>query len=501
MRPRQVELPPVAVVPAVRPHFVYNPADSNNANTRVVAGGGGGGGGSSSTTVGATGGAGGTAATNASTGAGGPGMSSGDMNGVGGNGSGGSSSNVGIGGDTGGSDGSGSSGGPGGSFASVQFGGSGGAGALGGGGQGGPGNGRVGGGGGAGGSVGPSGSVFASTGATGGPGSANTAATAGGVGSVTITYTAALLPQVISFPQPPDIAVNAGPATMTATGGASGNPVTFTSNTTSTCTTSGTNNETIALLTTGTCSITANQTGNSTYATADPVTRTFQITAIPVPPAPTPQVIAFDQPANIKITSGTTTMTATGGDSGNPVIFSSNTTGVCTTGGTHGETVALLATGTCEIIANQAGDSTYAAADPVTRSFSIEPAGGGNDPVTPQVPLADCARLPSSKKLARPSRSRLLAPGCLSNAHQRVAAKVQLKRTSRGDIRPYQLRCRSGGRTSTPIAASYGDGYVICRKGALVLRINQRRLPITVTLFAPADSEFTEYLRRSARPG
>jgi len=63
--------------------------------------------------------------------------------------------------------------------------------------------------------------------------------------------------------------------TLTATGGGSGNPVTFTSQTTGVCTTGGTNGSTIPGVTAGTCTIAANQAGNAAYNPAPQVVLSF----------------------------------------------------------------------------------------------------------------------------------------------------------------------------------------------------------------------------------
>jgi hypothetical protein len=57
--------------------------------------------------------------------------------------------------------------------------------------------------------------------------------------------------------------------------------------------------------------------------------------------------------------------------SGLPVSFASLTTAVCTVSGT---TANMIATGTCTIQASQAGNATYAAAQPVSQSFTVSPA-------------------------------------------------------------------------------------------------------------------------------
>ena len=65
------------------------------------------------------------------------------------------------------------------------------------------------------------------------------------------------------------------PAPLVATA-SSGLSVTFTSNSPSVCTVFKVY---ITLLTVGTCSITASQSGDAVYAAAPPVTQTFQVTA------------------------------------------------------------------------------------------------------------------------------------------------------------------------------------------------------------------------------
>lgn len=67
--------------------------------------------------------------------------------------------------------------------------------------------------------------------------------------------------------------------TVMATGGPSGNPVTFTAGLASVCVASGTNGRTITLVGTGTCTVTASQAGNANYNAAPDVVRSFTVTA------------------------------------------------------------------------------------------------------------------------------------------------------------------------------------------------------------------------------
>ncbi len=64
-------------------------------------------------------------------------------------------------------------------------------------------------------------------------------------------------------------------------------------------------------------------------------------------------------------------VSATGGASGNPVVFSSATPSVCTAGDINGATITIVASGICKIIANQASSDVYLAAPAVTQSISI----------------------------------------------------------------------------------------------------------------------------------
>ncbi|MCU1382798.1 MAG: repeat protein [Acidobacteria bacterium] len=162
--------------------------------------------------------------------------------------------------------------------------------------------------------------------------------------------------QTITFNAVPPITFDAGPALLSAA--ASSNlPVTFTSITPSICAPVG---NTVTLLAVGTCSITANQSGGTTYAAAATVTQSFGITA-------GTQTIAFGALPNAGFGSGPITLTAIA-SSNLPVSFFSITPIVCAAGG---NIVTLLSVGACSITATRAGTANYAAAANVTQSFLI----------------------------------------------------------------------------------------------------------------------------------
>jgi hypothetical protein len=88
------------------------------------------------------------------------------------------------------------------------------------------------------------------------------------------------------------------------------------------------------------------------------------------------QIIDFDLLPSYALADFPLTLSAMA-SSGLPVTFSSSTPGVCTV---IGSMVTLVSTGTCTIVASQAGNDTYNPAVNVSRSFTVQPSGDdGND--------------------------------------------------------------------------------------------------------------------------
>lgn len=81
------------------------------------------------------------------------------------------------------------------------------------------------------------------------------------------------------------------------------------------------------------------------------------------------QTISFSAPGDIFSTTTSVAISASA-SSGLPVSFASNTPQVCTV---SGSTAAIVASGTCSITAIQAGNSAYAGATPVTKTFQVVP--------------------------------------------------------------------------------------------------------------------------------
>ncbi len=103
---------------------------------------------------------------------------------------------------------------------------------------------------------------------------------------VTQSVVIGLAAQVITLPFLATVRLTDGPVLVSATGGASGNPVIIGSLTPGVCSAGGVNGATVALWSVGTCTIAANQAGNANYTAANQVTQSFSVTAA-YPDAPT----------------------------------------------------------------------------------------------------------------------------------------------------------------------------------------------------------------------
>lgn len=80
------------------------------------------------------------------------------------------------------------------------------------------------------------------------------------------------------------------------------------------------------------------------------------------------QTISFTPPASKTLGEPDFAISATGGDSGNPVTLNSTTSGICTV---SGSTVTLVSAGTCTIAANQTGNDNYNTATEVSGTITV----------------------------------------------------------------------------------------------------------------------------------
>ncbi|WP_433971338.1 choice-of-anchor Q domain-containing protein [Tunturiibacter lichenicola] len=167
--------------------------------------------------------------------------------------------------------------------------------------------------------------------------------------------------QTINFTPPASpVTYGVSPFTLSATGGASGNPIVF-----NVVSGPGSTSDNILTITgTGTVVVAANQAGNANYAAAPQVTQSIVVNQ----PS---QTINFTAPAS-PVTYGVApiTLSATGGGSGNPVVFSI----VSGLGSINGNALTVTGVGTVVVAANQAGNANYTAAPQVTQSIVVNQA-------------------------------------------------------------------------------------------------------------------------------
>ena len=165
---------------------------------------------------------------------------------------------------------------------------------------------------------------------------------------VTLSATV-LIPQTITFSTSPPASAAYNSSFTVAASASSGLAVTFTSS--GSCSNSGAKYTMTSG--TGTCSVIANQAGNSTYAAAAQVTKTVSATLAA-------QIITFttSPPASAAYKSSFTV--AATASSGLAVTYTSS--GSCSN---SGATYTMTSgTGTCSVIANQAGSTNYYAPAP-----------------------------------------------------------------------------------------------------------------------------------------
>jgi hypothetical protein len=196
--------------------------------------------------------------------------------------------------------------------------------------------------------------------------------------------------QAITFTSTaPATATVGGPSyAVTASGGTSGNAVVFSidESATSVCSITGA----FVLFTgVGNCTVDANEAGTGTNAAAPQVQQSFSV-------GPGSQTITFTSspPSNAVVGGSPYTPAATGGASGNPVIFTvdGSSEGVCAF---SGKPVYFIGVGTCTLDANQAGNANYLAATQVQQAFFVSSGGSPPPPPAPKFTSAATDTVPA----------------------------------------------------------------------------------------------------------
>jgi hypothetical protein len=236
------------------------------------------------------------------------------------------------------------------------------------------------------------------------------------VSAYTMNLNLVTSPQTITFNNPGTRAP--GTTFSSDASASSGLTVTLVSNTSGVCTVSGLNITTIA---SGTCSILATQSGNSTYATAPSITQQFTVST------KTAQVITFSAIAQNTYT-GTTVVIASqaSSSSGLTVTLSTSTPSVCTISSLN---INIISTGNCS-------DSTYAAASPITQIFlitSLDSTGsfnnislsGGVTTAMYRIPITISVNVSTASKIIFLADGKRIA-GCINNTTSGASPNIVL---------------------------------------------------------------------------
>ena len=161
-----------------------------------------------------------------------------------------------------------------------------------------------------------------------------------------------------------------GSFTVSASGGGSSAPVTFgvASGSTSVCSAGGTNGSLISMLSTGTCTVQANQAGDANYLAA-----AQQVLDVVIGKGPQTISISSVPPANPRV-GGNYELVTVAGPSTEPLTLA--VSGTCSRAG---NTVSFDTVGTCTITASQKGDANYLDAADVTQTMVVAQGGSGVD--------------------------------------------------------------------------------------------------------------------------
>ena len=180
----------------------------------------------------------------------------------------------------------------------------------------------------------------------------------------------ALTAQSISFTSEPSKPAVGSAYVVAATGGGSGNPVTFSidAQSASTCSVAGT---TVTFGRPGDCVIDANQAGNDQYSAAPQAQQKVTVTGSGTKMT---QAIVFTSKPPSPVVGATYVVTAKGGGSDNPVTFAidGQSASVCSV---SGATVTFSQPGTCVIDANQAGNDRYLSASQAQQIIAVTGSG------------------------------------------------------------------------------------------------------------------------------
>ncbi len=133
---------------------------------------------------------------------------------------------------------------------------------------------------------------------------------------------------------------------------------------------------------------------------------------------------------------------------------------------------------------------------PASANFGTAPEYGNGQvtiswtvPPVAQSPAANCVTAPGSTKIKRSKIKRLLKSGCVTNAGQRIAVKLEAKSSVA------KLVCQKAKKKTkkTSSVAAYGAGYRYCSSGDLKVVTKTKKGTARITWYAPATATHDAY--------
>jgi len=182
-----------------------------------------------------------------------------------------------------------------------------------------------------------------------------------GAPSQTVSVTLPKIAQTIGFSSLVNKTYGDANFNLVATGGASGNAITYNSSNPLVATITG---STVTIVGVGTTTITASQLGNASYLDATSVQQTLVVNKAA-------QAISFSSLANKTYGDADFNLDATGGASGNALAYNSSNPLVATV---TGSTVTIVGVGTTTITASQLGNASYLDAASVQQTLTVNKA-------------------------------------------------------------------------------------------------------------------------------
>jgi hypothetical protein len=193
-----------------------------------------------------------------------------------------------------------------------------------------------------------------------------------------------------------------------------------------------------------------------------------------------PQVITFTSsaPTGAVVHGQPYAVTATGGASGNPVVFSTPSNLVCEV---VGPTVDFLGSGTCTVDADQAGNADYAAAATASQSFAV--VDGPDAIVSPNTATAVAGKQFLFFVETTGSPSPNIHYGGRLPLGLKVAPRGQGFITISGEVAPEVYGVPTGGVYRSTIVAVFQNGRKIERvRQAFTLTVDEG--PVVVSISA-----------------